>query len=333
MAQRIGYPGAMAVGAKTAMTSLGVCLVAAVVFLHPAPGLDAPLTTDVRNARSDPEPVHLAVGELDAAPLARILAEPARPVDGEPIAYQPPTLEQRRRFGPLVLALRDDDIPGNALEAIGELRDQTEAAGLLYETLHSPDLQQRHLAAWLLRDMPAENSPELAMVSVDALRPEVGRSLYGTILESLSQDATRYLYHRPEHARQPLRIALHSADKQQRFLAAFLLGAAGATEDAATIVRELAPHLCDNDITGDALLATHGLYRLGDVGGRLLVHWRTGLDTQGRQLVDLIQLNLRNPPRNQRELEARRRMHSVTSLCFDPTIDYDVRSAYWEQIR
>lgn len=324
----------MAVGAKTAMSGLAVCLVAAVSFLHPSPGPAVPLTTEFAAVASDdPEPVHLAVGELDAEPLRRILAAPPGPADEEEIVCQPPTFEQRRKYGPLVQALRNDDIPHNAVAALEALYHEPDAAGLLHETLHSSDLQQRQLAAWLLRRLPVRSTPRLAAVSVEALHTEVDDQLYSTTIGSLERSATRYLYHHPEHSRQPLRIALHSVDKQQRFMAAFLLGVSGATEDASTIVRELVPHLADNDIAGDALLATHALYRLGKVGGQLLEHWRYGLDAQGRQLIDLIQLNLRSPPRNQRELESRRQLHSVTRICFDPTIDYDVRSAYWGQIR
>jgi hypothetical protein len=324
----------MAVGAKAAMSGLAVCLVAAVLFLHPQPAPGVPLSSEGTAApAADPEPVQLAVGELDAEPLRRILAAPSRPSGDEQLACEPPTPEQRRKFGPWVEALRDDDVPGNAMDAIGNLWSEDEAVGLLHESLRSFDQQQRHLAGWMLRSKQVRSTPELAEVAVEALQPEIGSRLYNTTLSRMDQSATRYLYHNSEHSRRPLRIALHSADQQQRFLAAFLLGVSGATEDAATIVRELAPRLADNDVCGDALLATHGLYRLGKLGGQLLEHWRYGLDAQGRQLIDLIQLNLRSPPRNQRELESRRKLHSVTSLCFDPTIDYDVRSAYWGRIR
>lgn len=328
------YPAIMAVGAKAAMSGLVVCLVAAVLFLNGPHEPGVPLSSEGGAVPgADPAPVHLAVGELDAEPLRRILAAPPGPVDGRVIDCQPPTPEQRRKYGLLVQALRNDDIPGNAVTALEALNSEPDAAGLLHETLHSSDLQQRQLAAWLLRRLPVRSTERLAAVSVEALHTEVDNQLYDTTVVSLERSATRYLYHHPEHSRQPLRIALHSADKQQRFMAAFLLGVSGATEDAPTIVRELAPHLADNDIDGDALLATHGLFRLGKLGGQLLEHWRYGLDAQGRQLIDLIQLNLRSPPRNQRELESRRKLHSVTSICFDPTIDYNVRSAHWGQIR
>ena len=202
------------------MSGLAVCLVAAVLFLHPQPAPGVPLSSEGTAAPAvDPEPVQLAVGELDAEPLRRILAAPPGPVDGEEIDCQPPTPEQRRKYGALVQALRNDHIPGNAVTALEALSYEPDAAGLLHETLHSSDLQQRQLAAWLLRRLPVRSTPRLAAVSVEALHTEIDNQLYSTTVVSLERSATRYLYHHPEHSRPPLRIALHSADKQQRFMA------------------------------------------------------------------------------------------------------------------
>jgi hypothetical protein len=121
-----------------------------------------------------------------------------------------------------------------------------------------------------------------------------------------------------------LRRGLGSIDAQQRYLAAFLLACAGTTHDVGVVVRELVPHLNDNHTLGDALMAAHALYRLGRQVVPMLHYWRTGADEQGRRLIDLILLDLDQPPRTRDEFVARSWRHGVTCVYHDPVIEFDI---------
>ena len=72
-------------------------------------------------------------------------------------------------------------------------------------------------------------------------------------------------------------------------------------------------------------MATNGLYRLGERVLPILLDHRRYLDEQGRKLVDLIQLDLKQPPRTRREFYARGREYRVSRLYHDVAVEYDVR--------
>ena len=80
----------------------------------------------------------------------------------------------------------------------------------------------------------------------------------------------------------------------------------------------------DNQIGGDALMAAHGLFRLGpEVTLLLEAHW-SQLDEQGRRLARLIQQDVATPPRNEIERRVRGRRAKVSSVYLDPVFDYDI---------
>jgi hypothetical protein len=125
-----------------------------------------------------------------------------------------------------------------------------------------------------------------------------------------------------------LRRGLQGGDAQQRFLCAWLLAHSGDTEHVDAICRELLPHLADNEIRGDAVMATNGLYRLGAAALPALRWWRPHVDEQARAMIDLVVSDLQQPPRNRAELARRGAARRVSPLYHDPAIEYDVQRSH-----
>ena len=251
----------------------------------------------------------------------------------------PPLIDER--IAGWVNDLRDDHVRWNANHAMHALvalpaGDITE----LEAALRSFDGQQRHLAAAILRrrcrDQRASASADLLRVSVDALRNDLGpvaRAYFSTCLGSPAVDSARFLRSRAAAAGSMLADQLTSMNPQQRFLSAYLLAQAGLAErkgypgHAGRIAFELLGHLADNKISGDALMATHGLYRLGDAALPILLENRRFMDPQAQKLIDLIRLDLQQPPRNRKELRQRGRGRRISTLYHDAAIEYDMRKS------
>lgn len=284
-----------------------------------------PLVAAAESRTERDQPVDVEVGAIvdrDTGSLQRILAR-GEDEAGEPVDGPPPSDAERGRFAAAIEALRDDGIRWNAGHAMGELATPA-AVPVLREALASHDVQQRLLAACVLVRIPTAPSARLAEVLVEAMRPEHSRSLYSTLLQPTASLATRYLYHHPRDARPALRDGFTRGDDQQRYLCAFLLACDGSRDDLVPVTRELVHHLRDNDTLGDAMMAAHALHRLGaDVLPELLA-WRQAVDEQGQQLIELIALDLRNPPRTEAELVGRHAMHRVSQLYHDPVVQYDI---------
>lgn len=131
--------------------------------------------------------------------------------------------------------------------------------------LLSRDHQQRQLAANILINCSEGPFPSaLSAVLVEALRYD---SIDGwTCRANNEADATKYLVNRPTALKECaplLRSALYSSDGQQRFLAAFILGAGAQPSDIGAVCPLLFEHLKDNGIPGDATMATRSLLRMG----------------------------------------------------------------------
>ncbi|MCA8963531.1 MAG: hypothetical protein H6838_07880 [Planctomycetes bacterium] len=315
----------MLAGRGIVMTVLMALACTGVVLLLRTTAAAVPLDVSQNPEPAAPEDdsrTSIGIVDSDAGPLLRIL-ETVDPATDPPAELAPPTPEQRRRHQQKIRDLANDHIAGNALAAMRSLRDP-DAAPLLHEALASLDLQQRQLAAHLLRQMTIRPTPRLLEVSVESLHSRVDQELHRTLISRTSPDATRYLYHHRQGTRPALRRALWSGDPQQRWLAAFLLACDGDTDNLAVLVRELITHLQDNDVSGDALMAAHALHHLGPEVAPFLQSWRPSVDEQGRQLIDLILLDLREPPRNRQQLRARRTLHAVTEIYFDPVLEFDI---------
>lgn len=314
---------AMAAGRAWVLGALGACCAGSVVFALAGGGDWEPLAAGRAGPAFGPGGATEAVELLrtDAAAAAQPAGEFAS--DPSPTDRPPPTLQQVDAW---VLALCDDGIPRNALAALWELEFAGRAAvAPLEAALASWDAQQRHLAAVALRRLGAEPIPRLVDVSVEALRREWNAPWIGTLLAAPAAGAVRWLAQHPDAAQAALRRALGSDDAQQRFLAAFLLATGGSGVDQGFVVRELVGHLADNDIEGDAVMACHGLYRLGNAVLPALRSWRAHVDEQARQLIDLVELNLVQPPATEQDFVHRQSMHRATDVYRDPSLHYDVR--------
>ena len=294
------------------------------------PGVD-PVALDVGTSGEAESPVILPAS-LDE-PLALVRTALPAPIDADSArgASCDETSESDEAMSiadvqSCVEDLRDDDIRGNATAAMTRLRRLDRSMiPVLERALTSQDLQQRHLVAEVLYGLDARASQALVDVSVQALGRDVTRAVSASGLPSPAVSATRYLATHTDAARSALRFGLGSQDSQQRFLCAFLLAQGGHALDTDIVCRELIEHLADNHIGGDALMASHGLYRLGEHGQAALRAWRPYVDEQARTLLDLIELDWRAPPRDRAELAARSKLQRVTTVYHDPALHYDVR--------
>ncbi len=319
----VRYSAAMAVGSKLVATGLLALGVLGVALVRSGPD-PAPLATRLDDdaaaaVKAPPEAATAAITDRDAGPLARILAAEADAI----VEPGPATAELRARLAPRIADLADDGIRGNAMDAVGPLLHR-EAVPLLFEALDSRDLQQRQLAAALLRMQRARTTPRLAEVLVESFDGSVDGLLTRSGFPSARATAVRHLYHHPGDGREPLRRALWSQDATTRFLAAFLLACDRDYENRGPIVRELVARLGDNDVTGDAMMAAHALYRMGPEILPSVTLWRSSVDEQAQQLIDLLVLDFTAPPRSRADFHRRSGMHGISRLYHDPLIEYDI---------
>lgn len=308
--------------------ALGVGMAAATAWLLARPTANVPLRVDAA--------MQAAAPAAPTAPASAVVADVEAPAD-DAVRTEVTAGEGDDADAPAATAadverwlrdLRDDDVRGNALAALSELAGLgATAAPPLERVLSSPDRQQRQLAAMLLRRLPSRGPPSAALlqVSVEALRRDVCAELWSTVLHAMAQSATPWLVDHAADARPALREGLAAADDQQRFLCAYVLAAGGHDGDRDVVVRELVAHLADNHIAGDALMAAHGLYRLGHGAAPQALAWRPYVDEQARALLDLVADDLRVPPRTRAELVLRKQRHAVTDLYHDPALEFDIR--------
>jgi hypothetical protein len=245
----------------------------------------------------------------------------------------------------LVQRLRDDEEPWNAIRAMRELKRLPDPPiPELQAALESDDRQQRQIAAhllwrflhpptWLSLD---EDTPEwrltphgevtrrLLEVTIDGLNPDrlpfdnrVNR--YTNVFNAA--DGFRHLVLHAREARELLEDALQSDAYRQRFLCALALGFGGVAESAPLAAPILLPHLRDNDIAEDAKWCTAALYRFGPPVLPLLREARSAADAQQAKLLDLLILDLEQPPESREDLEARRELNQISRAVFDPATE------------
>ncbi|MCB9838950.1 MAG: hypothetical protein H6813_06385 [Phycisphaeraceae bacterium] len=229
----------------------------------------------------------------------------------------------------LIGALRDDDIRWNAHAAINELRERGYGAvPALEKALGSDDWQQRQMAAELLRRIDGYvPSDRMFVVCVEGLADDAlpwGDSPRTFTHVDNAYGGVEYLIGHAEAAEGYLAAGLHSVDAQQRFFCAYALGMAGRSGYAGPICEALAPHLNDNNIIGDATLATRALYLTGDAVAPHLRAARKRADDQGLKAIELILLDLSDPPVSIDEMRERGAGTDLTCLVHDPAVQ-DVR--------
>ena len=266
------------------------------------------------------------VVELEVPRLAEAVPQPAQGL----------WIEQR------VADLADDRESFNAVEAIRELKRAGAAAvPALRVALVSPDAQQRQLAAHLLRLMyPEPPGADLLRVTCEGMRLDAvpwGRALDRRVMDiSLAGEGTAFLLRHAEAAEAVLVEGLHAGDRRQSFLCAFVLGTAGLHAHRDAVVSRLLPHLGDNDVSGDAMMAGAALLRLGPSVAGPLAAARPRCDVQARAVIDLILRDLEDPPDTPAKLRARGRDPTVPRLSVmyhDAVYEYRYRARRHPELR
>lgn len=262
-------------------------------------------------------------------------ASPVRPLDLTPdpnprgVSTDPEDNERRVRA--LIDDLADDRVAWNCNDAIQSLQERgDEVTDALEDVLTSMDEQQRQCAAHILRRLSGyEPTHVMLSVCVEGLRSDGlpscrrddGEYRYTGVYNAA--EGTRYLAKHAMEAEPLLVAALKSDDEQQRFLAAVVLGWAGCSSHAPASLPVLLHHLCDNDQAGDATLAACAISRFGSGVLPLLALARERPeDEQQSSWLDLIVLDLEQPPQTPDDFKARRGMVGET-MADDPIASFD----------
>lgn len=322
----------------TVVMAAGLATVLIMLWLSPGEDADAALSAAI-GAPAKPLPAKVATGGAVAEPQPDVGLDALLQRQLEPrVQVSLPVLADARIAG-WVNDLRDDGIRFNAGDAMvaliqlppGEIPE-------LVQALDAYDEQLRHFAAGVLRARCDQDKaavlPALLEVSITALRSDLGpvqQAAYATWVGPLMQRSARFLQRHAAAAQDLLAAQLTSFDPQQRFYCAYLLTQSGlgshpdARRLADRIAFELVRHLGDNQVGGDAQMATNGLYRLGESVLPILLDNHRYLDDQGRKLIELIQLDIKQPPRTRREFYARGNGYRVSTLYHDVAVEYDMQ--------
>lgn len=246
----------------------------------------------------------------------------------------PPTIAE------LVEDLRDDDTDWNCLYSLNQLRQMgLKAKPELERALESTDLQQRQGAAVLLCGIEgSEPSERLLDVLVEGLANDqfpyehrFQREGSYTYLFNASC-GVKFLADHADKAETKLIKAMESSDLQQRFLAAVALGFGGRSNAAIRAAAILIPHLRDNRIPCDAVLAAGALYRFGTtVSPALVKALDAPVDRQQAEVLRLILRDLNRPPVTAEDFKERRGSQHICEGFADPvaTIGLDQVSLRW----
>jgi hypothetical protein len=184
----------------------------------------------------------------------------------------------------------------------------------LGRALDSDDLQQRQLAALTLNnhadDTGATPSSRHCEVLVEGLRDDD--------LVFNAHDSLDFLLRQRNVGTEALEAALGSNDTQQRFLAAYILGATGRGERVGDLAEVLIPNLRSDDVMGNALMACYALCHLGKA---VIPHLTPHMEDPEPQLQAgalLVLRDILDPPRTLSDLEERRQYHAITQGNPDP---------------
>ena len=189
---------------------------------------------------------------------------------GDPLRPRYPelTAEKIATVRRAIADLRDDDRPYNATHAWWELCEAGCAAvPYLEEAVRSDDLQQRQVAAQILRSCCPEYEPSDRMLAVTAELLQRSNCLYDLRFMAWPSSAFGYLRANSNAARRveaQLRANLEGSDRQARLLSALLLAEHRHREMTPVLAPLLVPHLADNRLMNDGGLAAHALFQLGE---------------------------------------------------------------------
>ena len=227
----------------------------------------------------------------------------------------------------LIRDLRDDERDFNGIRAMSLLRRLgPEAIGALEAALDSDDLQQRQLAASLLRAMPRYRpSDRMLAVTVEGLSMRArtwDAESYTPV--SLQRRGAQYLASLGRRASAALEEGLRSDDKQQRFACAVAAGFGGCDGLVDLAAPILIDCLEDNRIAGDARVAAPALFSFDEAARPWLEAYADSADRQQRDTVRLILLELDGPAESDAERARRARLNHITAVRTNPltaTID------------
>lgn len=224
----------------------------------------------------------------------------------------------------LVRDLRADHHRFNSLRAMEMLRMMgAEAEPDLRAALHSDDHQQRQFAASLLRRFPGPPGPLLIRVSVEGLVDD-GIADWNAELANFG-GSVRWLIEHAEDARPFLLESLGSDDAQARLGAAMALSFGGVTGEAEAVVEAMLPHIEDNDIAGDALIAVASMFRLGEEAIPALERASASDTMERRRLVCRLLIDdIRMGDARSRAIDRRWRSLRITRLGDNPCRDIEI---------
>ncbi len=215
------------------------------------------------------------------------------------------------------------------------------AAPALEAALESKDMQQRHLAAHLLRRLNLPPSERLLRVTYEGLAhdslPRDAEADDGYLTELLTNaiEGVEYLARHAAIAEPLLERGLDSTDAQQQFLSAAAAGAGKREKVRVRATRLLIPHLASNAVEGDAYIAAIAIHRFGPAGLDDLRAWKETGDAQQRALIAQLITELENPgdrAGNRRAAAAMGVVAVNTGLAEDTFTDmpFDATEFYWE---
>ncbi|MFG0283643.1 MAG: hypothetical protein ACF8R7_04415 [Phycisphaerales bacterium JB039] len=216
--------------------------------------------------------------------------------------------------------LRDDDQQYNGLHAMDMLRRLgPEAIGALEAALHSDDLQQRQLAASVLRAIPQyQPSARMLQVTVEGLSSRARSWERDTFTPASLGRGVRYLSTLGDSAAWAIEDGLRSDDAQQRFACAVAAGFGRCDSLVDLAAPVLIEHLADNNLAGDARVAAPALLGLGEAARPWLEAFAEAPDRQQRDTVQLILLELDGPATTEAERARRRALNHITTVRADP---------------
>lgn len=279
---------------------------------------------------------------------------PARPINN--------TINYDHSYTPaeLLEQLRDDDIRGNLRSARQALLTHPDlTVGFLYNALNHEDWQVRQVICFTIWQKTADreawtpkskSGEDWAGVDKHIYPADpaytITEDLIRVTIEGLRDDTTPYDHARhrglvyfnasfgvsklipvAHEWRHLLDQALESEDRQQQFLAAYILARAGVHQSVERVSQILLPHLRDNTIHEDA---KHAVFALGGMGPELLPYLKDVLataDQQQRDLVQLLMVNIMDPSFSDQEREQRSHYNSITTTVQDPASQQSM--SYW----
>ncbi len=246
----------------------------------------------------------------------RAVVDVASPVHGG----QPHAAVTRQQIDAWIQDLRDDDVRWNAATALEKLIEAGDVAvPALERALWSDDVQQQFYAARALHALNAPISDRYLTVLVDAASKEHYSDTKHAYAALLCGGPRAIPFVRP---------LLDAGDYATRFRAAHVLARLGDSLHAESISHQMVRHLGHNRVPDDAVFAANALYHIGAPAVPILQSARGYLDDQGRALVDLILLDLRDPPRTKQDFmrrEVMQRQHQISRTYADPVVQLDLR--------